>query len=144
MIAAAVLAPVAVFTTSGVANAAIVGHCAGSNNCSVQEDMGSGVCGASIWQTDSAGNTDPSGTFAQAFFGNTTTGYDCRAWIERDVNNTGWYQVSGTYVLPPTDSSDQTGNYFDGGGYQARACIQFDWGSSLGAVHCSPAIGYIG
>lgn len=143
--AAAAIAPVAALATSGVANASINTSCDTTDNqCFVSEDMGNGNCNAVIWQTNSASDQDPSGTFAQAEIANYDTGYACDAWVERDVNNSGWYRISGVYDLPASGANDLTGNYYNGGGYQARVCFQFDWGSSLGAVHCSGAITYKG
>ena len=54
------------------------------------------------------------------------------------MNNTGWYKI---YSFAGPDSSyRQSPNEWNGAGYQARACLQFNWGSSLGAIHCSPAV----
>jgi hypothetical protein len=117
------------------------------NACSVTEDMGSGACSATLYQTNSSGVEDFSGTFARAAYTDYDSGYSCRFWINRNVNDTGWYEVSGTTSLS-SSGTDQTGattnNYFNDGddGYQAEVCLQFDWGSSLGAVHCSPYVTY--
>jgi hypothetical protein len=141
----ALLAPLAILATSGVAKASITTSClSGYDECGVQEDMGNGMCNAMVFQTDSDQAEDPSGTFAAAWISNYDTGYTCDGWIERNVNNSGWYQLSGTFAIPSSGPTDVTDNYFDGGGYQARVCIQFNWGSSLGAVHCSSPITYIG
>jgi hypothetical protein len=104
----ALLAPLAILATSGVAKASIVSVCStgGYDECFVQEDMGNGTCFADIWQTDSGGYEDPSGTFAQAEMSNHDTGYTCDAWVERNVNNSGWYQLSGTFAsLPPASTT---------------------------------------
>lgn len=64
-----------------------------------------------------------------------------RAWIERNVNNTGWYDVSGDLTLPDDDDY-VTKDYWNGPEYAARACFRFDWGSSLVAVHCTEPISF--
>jgi hypothetical protein len=99
----------------------------------VQEDMGSGYCSAVIWQTtaDDYGNA-PDGTFAMAVFANYESGYTRDLWIERNVNDTGWYRVGGVTAISKSGSTVETGHYYNGGGYQARACFQFNRGSSLG------------
>jgi hypothetical protein len=142
---AALLVPAAFLATTTAANAAITTSCDSYDSCTVQEDMGSGYCSAVLWQTtaDDYGNA-PDGTFAIAVFANYESGYTCDLWIERDVNDTGWYRVGDVTAIPKSGSTVETGHYFNGGGYQARACFQFNWGSSLGAVHCSGAVKYEG
>jgi hypothetical protein len=105
--------------------------------------MGSGYCSAVIWQTtaDDYGNA-PDGTFAMAVFANYESGYTRDLWIERNVNDTGWYRVGGVTAISKSGSTVETGHYYNGGGYQARACFQFNRGSSLGAVHCSGVVKY--
>jgi TRAP-type mannitol/chloroaromatic compound transport system substrate-binding protein len=134
----ALLAPLAIFATSSAAHADIVANCA-YDTCTVYETMGNGDCSVSISQTNSTEAGDSSGTFARAWLNDYDTGYTCHFWVERDVNNTGWYTVSPVSSLA-SSSSTYSANYYNGGGYQAQACFQFDWGSSLGAVHCSGAV----
>jgi len=142
----ALLAPMAIFATSTAAHADITTGCADTNECNVYESMGNGYCIATIWQSDSAGNYEPSGTYAEDNYEDNDSGYTCDFWFERDVRDTGWYQVGSTIAVGSGDGSEDvpSGPFFDGGGYQGRTCFQFNWGSSLGAVHCSSAITYIG
>jgi hypothetical protein len=144
----ALLAPMAIFATSTAAHASIGSSCY-DDECGVNETMGNGYCNATVVQTNSDdGGAIPSGTFAEAMYTDTDTGYKCDFWFERNVRNTGWYRVGGVTVLGsgPSDGSNQVdlGPYYNGGGYQAQVCFQFDWGSSLGAVHCSPSAVYEG
>ena len=140
--------PLAFFATAIPAHASINSDCtAGINQCEVSETMGSGWCNAVIDQTDSSGDEDYSGEFAQATYQDYDSGYTCDFWVERNVNNTGWYQVGGTTSLGSSgdiNSGTTSANYFNDGydGYEAEVCFQFDWGSSLGAVHCSPYVTY--
>jgi len=144
----AVVLPLALFATAVPAHASISGSCSSyENECSVTETMGNGECSATLYQTNSSGDEDYSGTFVRAQYTDWDTGYSCRFWINRNVNDSGWYEVSSTTTLG-SSSSDTVGattdNYFNDGadGYQAEVCLQFDWGSSLGAVHCSTYVTY--
>jgi hypothetical protein len=142
----ALLAPMAVFATSTAARADITTSCY-NDICQVYESMGSDGCTATVWQSNSSGYEDSSGTFAETWYVDDQSGYTCHFWFERDVNDTGWYQVGSTTALgstPNVANSTQTGPFYDGGSYQARVCFQFDWGSSLGATHCSGAVSYEG
>ena len=136
------------FAAAAPAHASVNSSCNSvSNSCNINENMGSGWCSATIYQTNSSGQSDYAGEFARADFVDYDTGYSCHFWVERDVNWTGWYQIGGTTSLA-SSSSVQTGassaNYWNDGfdGYMAEACFQFDWGSSLGAVHCSEYVTY--
>jgi hypothetical protein len=140
--------PLALFAAQVTAHASITGNCSSEvNECTVTETMGNGECSAELYQTNSSGDEDFSGTYVRAAYVDYETGYSCRFWIDRNVNDTGWYEVSSTTTLA-SSSSDETGattdNYFNDGvdGYQAEVCLQFDWGSSLGAVHCSTYVTY--
>jgi hypothetical protein len=136
--AATLLAGSAVIGFSGVANAAIVSSCS-QGVCQVYEDMGSGYCDALIDQTDANENYSLYGNFAGGFYENQNAGYTCDFWMERNVNSTGWYQVGSTTAIAPSGVV-QTPNIWNGSGYQARICFRFNWGSSLGAAHCSPPV----
>jgi hypothetical protein len=141
----AVVGSIAIFVGVTPAHASINSDCSsGRNQCQVSETMGSGYCNAVIYQTDSSGDEDYTGEFAQAYFTNDDTGYTCDFWVDRDVNDTGWYQISPTYAISSSGASVTSANYWNDGydGYMAEVCFQFDWGSSLGAVHCSPYVTY--
>jgi hypothetical protein len=144
----ALVGSLTLIATAAPAHASITGYCNGNfNSCSITEDMGNGVCSATIYQTNSSGVNDPAGEFARADYTDYDTGYSCHFWVERDVNGTGWYQVGGTTSLA-SSGNDTAGassaNYWNDGydGYMAEVCFQFDWGSSLGAVHCSEWVTY--
>jgi hypothetical protein len=144
----ALVLPLAFFTTEVPAHASIISSCtSGQNECSVYESMGNGFCNADLYQTNSSGDEDFTGTYVRAEYEDYDTGYSCHFWINRNVNDSGWYEVSSTTDLA-SSSSDKIGaitdNYFNDGddGYQAEVCFQFDWGSSLGAVHCSTYVTY--
>lgn len=134
----ALLVPVAAVGFSGTAQASITSTCntlyGGDQICGAMETMGSGDCEATIEQTDT--------TFVTLSFVDQDSGYDCRFWLERDVNGTGWYDESGQ-ITEPDNRGGSTGNYWDGSGYEARGCFEFLWSgtSDPGAVHCSPALG---
>jgi hypothetical protein len=134
--------------TAVPAHASVNSSCnSGYNSCTIDENMGNGFCSGTIYQTNSSGVDTVAGEFARADYEDYNTGYSCHFWVERDVNWTGWYQISGTTSLA-SSSADKTGassaNYWNDGydGYMARVCFQFDWGSSLGAVHCSQYVTY--
>lgn len=140
LVAPLLIVPAILAVGTTTANADTLAGCASNlNTCWITEDMGNGYCSASISQTNSDGNTyDPSGTFAGASFNDDDTGYTCNFFFQRNVNFTGWYNIdtvslpSGGYALSP--------NEWNGPGYEARVCQQFNWGSSLGAIHCTPLI----
>lgn len=140
LVAPLLIVPAILAVGTTTANADTLAGCASNlNACWITEDMGNGYCSASIFQTDSGGNTYvPSGTFARASFNDDDTGYACNFFFQRNVNFTGWYNIdtvplpSGGYALSP--------NEWNGPGYEARVCLQFNWGSSLGAMHCTPLI----
>ncbi|MFG3287857.1 hypothetical protein ACGF3G_03465 [Streptomyces sp. NPDC048179] len=129
-----VLTPVLLIGVSGTANAVISSGCYYGGECQVDETMNTGDCEGIVQDTDS------SYVYLQ-YADNYGTGYDCRFWMERNVNNTGWYNESGYLTLTPGHSYDSQ-NYWDGPGYQARVCLQFLWSgtSDPGVAHCSPAI----
>jgi hypothetical protein len=109
--------------------------------------MGNGECTATLEQTDSNGASDSEGEFAQATYEDYETGYTCDFWIERNVNDTGWYQIGPTTALGSSSTNEvgaTSANYFNDGfdGYEAEVCFQFDWASSLGAAHCSESVTY--
>jgi hypothetical protein len=143
-----VAAPLALAATSATpADAGSLGSdCSPTiNECSVSESEGGGYCVVTAIQSDSAGNIDYSGEYAYASYINTGgTGYACRFWLERNVNDSGWYTVSGVTTIGSAGGQAHSYPYFNDGadGYQARGCFQYDWGSSLGAVHCSTYITY--
>lgn len=134
------LVPAALVGGSTAAHASVNTDCyttGGAQACGVQETMNSGYCSAYVTQS-TAGSS-----FAYLYGLNLVgTGYDCSFWLERDVNGTGWYDESGQTILSPANLFDSQ-NYWDGSGYQARACFEFLWSgtSDPGAVHCSGAIG---
>ena len=134
------LVPAALFGTSTVANAAVVTDCNTTNGiqtCQVYEPISTGSCSTLVTQA-AAGSA-----FVQEWpLDYAGTVYDCRFWLERDVNNTGWYNESGYLILSPGNEYFSQ-NYYDGPGYQARVCFQYLWSgtSDPGAVHCSSAIG---
>ena len=135
------LTPAVLIGGATAASAAITTDCPNIFGCRVIEDMGGGDCVAAIFQSDASGNAYPWGNFAYATGFDVATGYTCNFFFQRNVNNTGWYKIH-SFSLPstPTGTLGQSPNDWNGAGYQARACLQFNWGSSLGAVHCSPAI----
>jgi hypothetical protein len=134
------LVPAALIGGSTAAQASVTTDCytyAGAQACGVQETMNSGYCSAYVNQFGSGSS------FAfLSIVDEVGTGYDCRFWLERDVNGTGWYDESGETTFSPANAWESQ-NYWDGSGYQARACFQFLWSgtSDPGAVHCSGAIG---
>jgi hypothetical protein len=119
---------------AGSASAAVTSGCFYGSQCQVAETMNSGQCMGTVIDT---GSDD---VYLQ-YLDDNGTGYDCRFWMERNVNNTGWYNESGYLTLTPGNSYDSQ-NYWDGPGYQAEVCFQFLWSgtSDPGAVHCSPPI----
>lgn len=129
-----VMMPLFVIGVSGSAHAAITSGCFYGGECQVDETMNSGQCEGMVIDT---GSDD---VYLQ-YLDDSGTGYDCRFWMERNVNNTGWYNESGYLTLTPGHSYDSQ-NYWDGPGYQARVCFQFLWSgtSDPGAVHCSPSL----
>jgi hypothetical protein len=143
-----VAAPLALAATSAApAEAGTLGSSCSStvNECTVIESEGSGDCQVTAIQSDSAGNMDYSGEYAYASYDNTGgTGYACNFWLERNVNDTGWYRVSGVTTIGSGGGQNHSYPYFNDGadGYQARGCFQYNWGSSLGAVHCTTYITY--
>src|SRR2546427_4603424 len=42
------------------------------------------------------------------------TGYDCQFWMERNVNNTGWYDESGVKIITPGTVNWASPDYWDG------------------------------
>jgi hypothetical protein len=126
------VASIALLGSATAANADTSPGCvSGTGECFIMEDMGSGFC---------EGNIIPSGNFAYGHFTDYQTGYTCEFWVERNVNNSGWYRISDTYYLSP-GADVTTPNYWNGPGYQARVCMKFIWSStSSGATHCSPGI----
>lgn len=131
-IAPIVLAAGTVLTTGASAHAAVNSWCTSTKNaCGVAETMGSGACASELVRN---------GNFVYGVYGNVHTGYGCIFWIERNVNNTGWYDESGQLNIANNAPQYTTGNYWDGPGYQAELCFQFDWGSSVGAAHCTEAM----
>jgi hypothetical protein len=136
---ASVILPVGATT----ARADTLSGCYTANECYIFEAMGNGDCQAHITQTDSNELIDPTGSFAMATYSNDSTGYTCNFFFERNVNFTGWYKIN-TVSLPSTlNGSGYSPNEWNGPGYEARVCLQFNWGSSLGATHCSPLIAQI-
>jgi len=125
------MVPLLMLGSETAANAAITTDCA-SGYCDVMETMGSGDCNVGIYQT---------GNFVSGVYINQEgTGYTCQFWIERDVNDSGWYDISGPEDVTPENGWD-TAAYWDGSGYQARGCFEFIWSStSTGATHCTPAL----
>jgi hypothetical protein len=133
------LTPAMLIGGATAASAAITTSCGPSYICSVREDMGNGFCSAVVVQSNAASLQDPYGSFATVGADDVNSGYTCNFFFQRNVNNTGWYKVYG-FALPPTGANGYSPNEWNGAGYQARACLQFNWGSSLGAIHCSPAV----
>ncbi|WP_043684320.1 hypothetical protein [Streptomyces xylophagus] len=134
------LAGSALIGLSGTANAAIISDCSTTGSvCYVYEGMGVGYCEGKIYQSDANLDVDPAGNFAYASYINGNSGYTCDFWTERNVNNTGWYRATSIVPLASGVVSNN-GNVWNGSGYQAEVCFQFNWGSSLGAVHCSPPV----
>ncbi|TDU05421.1 hypothetical protein EDD99_3933 [Streptomyces sp. 846.5] len=129
-----VMAPFFLVSAGSAAHASTTSACYSGVDCEVKETMNSGFCFGDVQDTTGSKVTlyylDAAGT-----------GYDCRFWMERNVNNTGWYNESGYVTLAP-DTSYTPQNYWDGPGYQARVCFQFLWSgtSNPGAVHCSPGL----
>jgi hypothetical protein len=133
------LAPTMLIGGATAASAAISQECDNSQSCTVIEDMGNGFCEADIAQDDANGNFGDNGNFAFMEATDWKSGYTCNFFFQRNVNNTGWYAID-SFSLTPTTLAGQSPNEWNGAGYQARACLQFNWGSSLGAIHCSPAV----
>lgn len=111
----------------------------GQQVCNVIETMGTGYClGAVVHDT---------GSYVRTYYTDMPgTGYDCQFWMERNVNNTGWYDESGVKIITPGTVNWASQDYWDGSGYQARVCFQFLWSgtSNPGAVHCSDPLGGLG
>lgn len=130
-------APFVLIGVSSAAHAAVTSSCDyAALYCDVNETMGSGFCDGQIFGSSGS-------HFVNLQYEDTQgTGYDCRFWMERNVNNSGWYNESGYLILSPNNSYI-TQAYYDGPGYQAEVCFQFLWSgtSNPGAVHCSPALG---
>ncbi len=126
------------------ANAATTMTCGPINLCVVHEDMGSGYCEATIKQADSNGYYDPNGNFANASSIDWNTGYACNFFLQRNVNESGWYNID-TYSAASSVPFEFEGtpNEWNGLNYAARICLQFNWGSSLGTLHCSLPVSII-
>jgi hypothetical protein len=144
----ALVGSLALIATAAPAHASVNSTCdTVYHSCTIGENMGSGFCSATIYQSNSSGADDATGEFAKADYTDYDTGYSCHFWVERDVNWTGWYQIGGTTSLASSGSAATgatSANYWDDGfdGYMAEVCFQFDWGSSLGAAHCSEYVTY--
>lgn len=131
------LTPLLLVGLSGAAHAAITSGCTSSGyECQVDETMNSGQCLGELIEAQTQHEVYLSYWDADG------TGYNCRFWMERNVNNTGWYNESGYLTLTPGNAYNSQ-NYWDGPGYQAEVCFQFLWSgdSNPGAVHCSPPMG---
>lgn len=138
LVAPILVVPAVLAASATTANAAITTNCGADNVCWVHEDMGSGYCEADVWQQGANNAYDPGGNFAQVGGYDVQAGYTCNFFFQRNVNNTGWYNV---YTFSePSSGNGWSPNEWNGLGYQARACLQFNWGSSLGAVHCSDPV----
>jgi hypothetical protein len=133
-----VAAALAAGTTT--AHAAITPNCDTNHSiCSITEDMNGGYCQGTISQTNADSIPNPSGDFAIADGNDVNTGYTCNFFFQRNVNNTGWYDIHSGAV-PNNGPEWESPNDWNGPGYQARVCLQFNWGSTLGDRHCSDAV----
>lgn len=137
------IAPASLVVSAATANAATWANCNSTGNsnvaCVVHEDMGGGYCEGDIDQTNANGFQFDQGEFAEAGGADFSTGYTCNFFLQRNVNNTGWYTID-PFSVPSNGSLVGTPNVWNGPNYQARICLQFNWGSSLGAIHCSGAV----
>jgi hypothetical protein len=139
LVAPFLIVPTVLVANATAANAAITAQCSQYNICEVVEDMGSGYCVASVGQTDASETYISNGNFALVGGADEFTGYSCKFVFQRNVNNTGWYNIT-SFSVSDNGPEALSPNEWNGAGYQARACLQFNWGSSLGALHCSPAV----
>jgi hypothetical protein len=108
--------------------------------CNILETMNNGYCMGAVVN-------DTGGSYVKTLYTDMPgTGYDCQFWMERNVNNTGWYDESGVKIITPGTVNWASPEYWDGPGYQARVCFQFLWSgtSQPGAAHCSGALGGFG
>ena len=100
----------------------------------VQQDTDTGYCRA-----EAAYIQEPNGTYAYATFFNNDAGWACTGWLERSTNGgQSWYLVSGYHTIASSASTlhlDQTDIYWDGPGYEARACFHLNFSGA--AHHCS-------
>ena len=102
----------------------------------VQQDTEFGFCSAQVSLYTTNGKQYASGGFT-----NTWSGQDCYGWLERSTNGgNSWSLVSGVHLLTPPfkETYDNTGLYYDGPGYLARACFHF--GFTGAAHHCTNGV----
>jgi hypothetical protein len=101
-------------------------------------DAGTGSCSAELLSTQIAA-TDPA--YASAYMLNAHSGKLCLGWLERKTT-TGktWNIVSEIHILssvPGLTEYGKTGNFPDGPGFEARACLQIGSGT---APACTTAV----
>jgi hypothetical protein len=103
----------------------------------VEQDTATGLCYAQVSLTYT-----PTAYYAYGWFSDYQAGWSCTGWLERSTNfGSTWSEVSGNhevYSVPGETSHAQTGNYYDGNGYLARACFTLAFSGS--ATHCSAAL----
>jgi hypothetical protein len=105
----------------------------GAGYCDVEQDTDTGYCDAIV----QFGNAN----YAYASFEDFNAGWDCTGWLERSTDGGNhWYLESGYHVVYSTfvETQDATGQYWDGGGYLARACFHLNFSGA--ATHCSRGI----
>jgi hypothetical protein len=75
--------------------------------------------------------------FAQALVQNDNSGYTCTGWLERSADGgESWSTISGDHTVLNNGAIQDTDPYYDGPGYEARACFKFtSWAGA--ATHCT-------
>jgi hypothetical protein len=109
----------------------------GADNSWVEQDTATGYCLAEVNTVYSGGSL-----YAYGAFGDEQAGWSCTGWLERSTNSgVTWSEVSGDHIVyskPGIYDHAQTGNYYDGLGYLARACFKLSFSGA--ATHCSYAL----
>jgi hypothetical protein len=109
-------------------------HAGDVSDYEVIQYTNSGLCYA-ILEKDPLSGKDH---YVSGLFSNQGSGFTCIGMLERSTDGGAHFTVvSGYHYLAsgPTPTVGQTGDYWDGPGYLARACFYFDFSGS--AVHCT-------
>jgi hypothetical protein len=95
----------------------------------VTQTTADGECNASV--------NGVTGDFVEAIINNVNSGFTCMGWLERSTDGGGsWSTISGYHTVLNNGDSQVTDLYYDGPGYEARACFEFtSWSGA--ATHCT-------
>jgi hypothetical protein len=98
----------------------------------VYQYTASGFCNAEVYDSE-----EVYGDYVQASVSNNDSGYTCMGWLERSTDGGGsWSVISGYHTVANNGNTQATDPYYDGPGYEARACFKFtSWSGA--ATHCT-------